>query len=185
MAREYRGGPESLYYFYLPPNDGEEIDTGGETNRRIFQDGDCDGDDRIDPEGGGLGGNGRTTFYPTGARKPTLSEPGERDNFREETDERKAGPRTYWVLDAELIPAPEVWEGRARQTSQRATRPCPPSGLPRRKPSRETAAGSTAAARADRLITSTCITIPLSLIARRNGLARTSTPRPLGPEPCI
>ncbi len=107
-SERYTGELSELYYFYLPPNDGEDIEDSGEASRRIFQDGEYDAADAVTPDG--LNRNGRTTYYPEGTRKPTPSEPGERDNFREATAGREAGTRTYWALDAELIPVREVWE---------------------------------------------------------------------------
>ncbi len=93
-----------LFNLYLPPNgDSSDPDAAGQTARRIYE---------YTVENGitDLANSGLTTFYPKGEGTNTPSDPGNRNSLREETEDRPKGTRTYWVLDAELIPISEIDE---------------------------------------------------------------------------
>ncbi len=87
----------TLYYLYLKSN--------GEHTRRLYRD-----SAYVDTNFKDFSKNGTTTFFKDGDREETRSEPGaaNRDSYRIATSERPAGTRTYWVLDAVLIPKTEV-----------------------------------------------------------------------------
>ena len=103
--KKYEGG--DVFYLYLP------ADAEGSRTRRIYQDSAYNGDDKVGTEI--LNKNGRTTFFKEGQREETDKDPGadNRDSFRKETTDRPAGTRSYWVMDAELIPVNTVNEFEA------------------------------------------------------------------------
>ncbi len=100
---------KDLYYMYLPSNG-----TGGGAahTRRLYQDPQYDGTADGYTSSNAFDKNGRTTFFAPGAREETTEEPGapNRNSYRDSSKyaNRPAGTRTYWAMDAELIPVSEV-----------------------------------------------------------------------------
>ena len=96
---------EQIYYLYLPSNGTEGTDT--QHVRRLYQSKDYDGADELTSDH--LDKNGTTTFVREGD-PTTPAEPGaeNRDSLRPAEEGRPAGTRTYWAMDAELIPKGQV-----------------------------------------------------------------------------
>ena len=98
----------TIYYLYLPSDgSGEEA----QHTRRLYQDKEYND---TSYEGSPFDKNGTTTFFSEGQRTDeTGKEPGanNRDSYRLNTgmeETRPAGTKTYWALDAELIPKETV-----------------------------------------------------------------------------